>query len=177
MTLHAVNYPKSVFALVLLSPACTQASWWEWSFGSVALWFMKFRGLYGFVLDHLVHRLVSGRSAELMLTLKKAIGQMSPSGVYHYLAAVLSRPDLTSKIKELQTERVLLLWGYEALYRTDSCEMNREFVRHRDRVGWSEIDNCGVLLTEECPFRILDEMSSFVRALQARGYCLDWKVE
>lgn len=177
LALHSIKYPEHVFGLILLSPAFQRASWLEWSFGSAVLWYLNLRGkIDSRIADHVIQRLTTGRSSDLTQTLKHAIQEMSPSGLWHYFNAALARSDLTSEVQKLKVKRLLLLWGYEALYKQDSQEMNRAFP-FKDRLGWAEIDACGNLLTEECPFRILEEMQFYTRALQTQGHCLEWTLD
>ena len=173
---HSIQYPDSVFGLILLSPAVRCASWWELSFGMAIHWYLNLRGIERLVTEHFVQRLTSGRSSDLTHNLKQAIQGMSRCGLMDYFNATLSRPDLISKIGGLKVKRLLLLWGYESIYKHDSRELNRHFPS-KERIGWAEIDECGTLLTEECPFRILEEMKLYIQALQTQGYFQEWKLD
>lgn len=173
LTLHAIRHPNRMIGLILISSASQRASWWEWSFGRAALMSLRWPQTRHFAIEHFIQRLVTGRSLDLLHTIRTSISSISSEALYHYLKAVIDRRDLTSQIKHLQLTRVLVMWGYKALYKEDSQELNRAF-EDKDRIAWIEVDECGNLLTEEAPFRILEEVKTFVRGLQSRGHCLDF---
>eukprot|EP00210_Caulerpa_lentillifera_P009105 g8683.t1 len=173
LTLHATRHPKSMLGLILISPAATKASWWELCFGNAVLLALKWSKTRHLATEHLVQRLVTGKSTDLLHTLKAGVSSISSNGLYHYLNAVLSRGDLTQQIKQLRLKRVLLMWGYQAFYKQDSQELNRAY-GDKEHIAWVEVDECGNLMTEECPFRILEELKTYIRGLQMHGHCLDF---
>lgn len=173
LTRCAAEHPRLFAGLVLISPSCRPAGWWEWVSGKAAAAHLYYRGWCQAVREHLAHRLFSpatlqllGGDSDLLRAFHREVVNTSASGVEHYLRAALARKDLTPLLAKLRC-RVLLLYGAEGLYEQDCLHLASAV--DKSRFAMMEIVHAGVLVNEERPAELLSPLQLFLTALQLEG--------
>lgn len=173
----AAAQPRAFAGLVLISPSCGRTGWWEWAMGRVAATRLQYQGWAAGVREHFAQRLFSTASLQLLGGDSDLIrgfhrdmqAQVPPVAAMHYLNAALTRTDLTPLLKQLRC-RVLLLYGSQALYESDSLALAAGV--DKTRFALVELPATGVLVNEERPAELLSPLQLFLTALQLEGFGL-----
>jgi pimeloyl-ACP methyl ester carboxylesterase len=173
LTHCAAEHPRLFAGLVLISPSCQPAGWWEWGMGRVALTTLRNWGWAGSARDYFAKRLFSpatlqllGGDSDLLRAFNRDIQTLTPEAVAGYLSAVVYRPSLVPFVKKLKC-RVLLVYGGEGLYENDCMEMSNAI--DKTRFALLEVQYAGVLVNEEKPTEMLSPLQLFLTALQLEG--------
>ena len=169
----AIDCPNLFAGLVLISPSCQQASWWEWTAGQVAATHLKLMGWTSGATNHLMQRLFSpatlqmlGGKSDLIKGFYRDVKYVNARSAASFLLAALSRPSLVPHLTGLRC-RILLLFGDQGLYDADSLELAR--IVEKTRLAVIEISQAGVLINEERPLELTSPLQLFFTALQLEG--------
>ena len=169
--------PKNPFiGLIMISPCCKTAGWWEWTTGMIACMRLKRWGWSKGVRNHVANRLFApattqmlGGDSDLMKSFHRDIQKMNHVAVFQYLRACLNRSDLSDCLKNISC-RMLLIFGAQAIYQGECMELAT--MVDKTKLALVEIDHAGVLVNEERPMDLLSPLQLFLTALQLEGYGL-----
>lgn len=169
----AACHPKLFAGLVLISPSCRPAGWWEWAMGRVAAMHLRTWGWTSTARNHFARRLFSpatlqilGGDSDLIRAFRRDIQTIPPAAAEAYFTAVLNRPSLVPAVKILKC-RVLMVYGAEGLYEGDCMELSAAI--DKSRFALMEVQYSGVLVNEERPTELLSPVQLFLTALQLEG--------
>mmetsp|Transcript_25845 Transcript_25845/g.72393 ORF Transcript_25845/g.72393 Transcript_25845/m.72393 type:complete len:311 (-) Transcript_25845:47-979(-) len=178
----AARFPKDIVGLILASPLCKKASWWEYGFGRKAAYYLWLSGWVDSAAKHLSHRLFSpqacganmGSGSDLVQSYKRqTILSISPLAVSLYLTAAITRPDISEEMSKIRC-KTLVFSGFSSGFEADSLQLKGKL---RQGVGsWVEIEDAGALITEERPQSMLQSIQLFLQGLQQLGHGLDWNL-
>lgn len=176
LTLCAAQHIHLFSGLVLISPSCLQAGWWEWATGRLTMAQLSFQGWSRWACDSITRRLFSNTTLQILggdSDLLKAFHREAPSvsaiSTIAYLSAALTRHSLVSHIPKLRC-RVLLIYGEEGIYLKDCLALASHV--DKSRFALVEVPSAGVLVNEERPTELLSPLQLFLTALQLEGYGL-----
>ena len=173
----AAENPKIFAGLILVSPACRVAGWWEWGAGKLAIGQMRLRGWTGSTTGHFAARAFSsstlqllGGDSDLVKGFSRDLKRVPASSAILYLEAAIGRKSIVDLISHIKC-RVLLLYGVDSPYYGDSLDFASKI--DKSKFALVEYLHAGTLLTQERPADLLSPMKLFLTALQMEGIGLD----
>jgi len=177
----ATTKKNPFFGMIMISPSCKKAGWWEWMSGSFTAARMHRWGWTKGVRDHFARRLFSpattqylGGNSDLMKAFNREIQELNVHAVEKYLKACLTREDICPLLKQVNC-RVLLVFGAQGLYQGDSMEFASSI--DKSKFALVEIEHAGTLVNEEKTAELLSPFQLFLTALQLEGYGLGKALE
>lgn len=169
----ALQMPKVFAGLILISPACKRAGWWEWASGKIAISQMRLLGWTASARNHFASRAFSsatlqilGGDSDLVKGFRRDVEHVPPTAAAEYLGAALYRKSIVDNIEGLKC-RVLLLYGTDSPYCSDSLDFASKI--DKSRFALVEFMHAGTLLTQERPAELLSPIQLFLTSLQMEG--------
>jgi pimeloyl-ACP methyl ester carboxylesterase len=169
----AIEHPKLFSGLILVSPACRVAGWWEWSAGQLALANLRLRGWNHTACEHFAKRAFSsatlqllGGDSDLLKSFHRELQAVPPASAAAYLSLAIHRPSIVKDLPRLKS-RVLLMYGADSQNLGDCQDISNGV--DKSRFALVEEMHAGTLLTQERPALFLSPVNLFLTALQMEG--------
>lgn len=160
----ALAQPKRFAGLVMVSPLLFGASFVERTFTSVDAMYTKGLGLGRRMKDRFLDRWLSANSRDfnhdLTHTIEAELDRLNASNMARFITAEVSRPDLSTQLRELKA-KILLITGRDSPLRfhTDDCFASF----NPEQVTWLDIMDMGSHVMEEEPARVAKALSLYLR--------------
>lgn len=164
LTQAALAQPKRFSGLVMVSPVLFGASFMERTFTSVDAIYTKGVGLGRRTKDRFLDRWLSPNTRDfnhdLTNTIEAELDRLSASNLARFIAAEVTRPDLSGMLRELKA-KVLLVTGRDSLLRFHTEDCFASF--NPASVTWLDVMDMGSHVLEEKPDRVAKALSLYLQ--------------
>lgn len=163
----AAERPKAFAGLIMISPVMHASSIAERMSGSFGGVLSRSLGLAvsRHMKDALLFRWLSLDTREQIASatsIEAAIDKLNPRNVARFIAAESWRDGITGLIEKIEA-KVLLITGKESEIRYHTADLYPSF--NPSKTSWLDIHDCGSLVHEEMPERVVEAVKLFLQGL------------